>query len=128
MPPFRTDRGNSADGWNESVARALVELMKVPMMDRPVTTTPATAREIIQEIVRNMREGLEPLHYSTLAPAIYHVYLHPEDLERLRAIAPRIVDEAKRALDEEVGALNRPSLLGRIGSNRKGVPKIIPPE
>ena len=46
-------------------------------MDRPAAANPATAREIILEIVRNMREGLEPLHYSTLAPAIYHVYLHP---------------------------------------------------
>ncbi len=33
-------------------------------MDRPTTANPATARDIILEIVRNMREGLEPLHYS----------------------------------------------------------------
>ena len=56
-------------------------------MDRPATANPATAREIILEIVRNMREGLEPLHYSTLPPAIFHVYLHPDDMERLRGIA-----------------------------------------
>ena len=58
-------------------------------MDRPAAATPATARDVILEIVRNMKEGLEPLHYSTLPPAIYHVYLHPDDLERLRAIVPR---------------------------------------
>ncbi|HJZ98402.1 MAG TPA: hypothetical protein VKE70_17955, partial [Candidatus Solibacter sp.] len=68
-------------------------------MDRQATATPATAREIILEIVRNMREGLEPLHYSTLAPAIYHVYLHSDDMDRLRGILPRVIDEAKRALD-----------------------------
>jgi len=39
-------------------------------MDRPAAATSATAREIILKIVRNMREGLEPLHYSTLPPAI----------------------------------------------------------
>ena len=57
-------------------------------MDRPAAATSATARDIILEIVRNMREGLEPLHYSTLPPAIYHVYLHPDDMERLRGIVP----------------------------------------
>src|ERR1022692_126335 len=58
-------------------------------MDRPAAANPATARDIILEIVRNMREGLEPLHYSTLPPAIFHVYLHTSDMERLRGILPR---------------------------------------
>ena len=75
-------------------------------MDRP-TASPASARDIILEIVRKMKEGLEPLHYSTLPPAIYHVYLHPDDMDRLRGILPRIVDEAKRALDAEVEQINR---------------------
>ena len=70
-------------------------------MDRPAAASPVTAREIILEIVRNMQEGLEPLHYSTLAPAVYHVYIHPADMDRLRGIVPRIVDEARRALDAE---------------------------
>lgn len=96
-------------------------------MNHSATPSVATGREIILEVVRNMREGLEPLHYTTLAPAVYHVYLHPEDLERLRAIAPRIVEEAKRALDEDIAALNRTSFLDRFGS-RKDVPKITPPE
>ena len=45
-------------------------------MSTPDARHPATARDIIREIIRNMREGLEPLHYTTLPPAIYHVYLH----------------------------------------------------
>jgi hypothetical protein len=97
-------------------------------MDRPATTTPATAREIILEIVRNMREGLEPLHYSTLAPSLYHVYLHPDDMERLRGIIPRIVDEARRALDAELESLNRASIGERLKLARRGDPKIAPPE
>ena len=83
-------------------------------MDRPSTAHPATARDIILEIVRNMREGLEPLHYSTLPPAVFHVYLHPDDMERLRGIRAAIVDEARRALDAEVDALNRASLAERM--------------
>jgi hypothetical protein len=101
-------------------------------MDSPSTANPATARDVILEIVRNMKEGLEPLHYSTLAPAIYHVYLHPGDMERLRGIVPRIIDEARRALDAEVEQLNRASLAAslaeRLKLSRRGDPKISAPE
>src|SRR5499427_184279 len=101
-------------------------------MDRPATANPATAREIILEIVRNMREGLEPLHYSTLPPAIYHVYLHPDDMERLRGIVPRILDEARRALDAEVEKMNRgsmaASLAERLKLAKRGEAKIAVPD
>jgi hypothetical protein len=97
-------------------------------MERPATSTPATARDIILEIVRNMREGLEPLHYSTLAPSIYHVYLHPDDLDRLRGILPRIVDEARRALEEELENLNKASLAEKFKLAKRGGPKITAPE
>jgi hypothetical protein len=97
-------------------------------MDRPAAATSATARDIILEIVRNMREGLEPLHYSTLAPAIYHVYLHPDDMERLRGIVPRIVDEARRALDAEMESLNRGGLAARLKLTKRGEPKVTAPD
>jgi hypothetical protein len=96
-------------------------------MDRPATT-PATAREIIQEILRNMREGLEPLHYSTIAPSIYHVYLHPDDMDRLRGILPRITDEARRALDAESAAMNRASIGERLKIAKRSEPRIETPE
>jgi hypothetical protein len=97
-------------------------------MDRPATPTSATARDVILEIVRNMKEGLEPLHYSVLPPAIYHVYLHPDDMERLRAIVPRIVEEARRALDAEVEALNGPSIVERLKLARRAAPKVAAPD
>lgn len=99
-------------------------------MDQPATAHPATAREIIMEIVRNMREGLEPLHYSTLPPAIYHVYLHTDDLDRLRGILPRIVDEARRALDSEVDKLNQGSFANRLKEKiqKRNEPKIAVPD
>src|SRR5690348_9191482 len=61
---------------NAVLWRAMVRLVKlneVRIMDRSASTRPATAREIILEIVRNMREGLEPLQYTTLPPSIYDV-------------------------------------------------------
>jgi hypothetical protein len=93
-------------------------------MDRP----PATGRDIILEIARNMREGLEPLHYSTLPPSVYHVYLHPDDLERLRGILPRLVEEARRALDGELESLNRASLPERMKLARRSLPKVEAPQ
>ena len=79
-----------------------------------------------------MKEGLEPLHYSTLPPAIYHVYLHPDDMDRLRGIVPRIIDEARRALDAEVEHLNRASLAASLAERlklaRRGEPKISAPD
>ena len=97
-------------------------------MDRSAAASPATARDIILEIVRNMREGLEPLHYTTLPPSIYHVYLHSDDLDRLRGILPRIVDEARRALDAELETLNRASLAERMKIARRVEPRIVAPE
>jgi len=97
-------------------------------MDRPPAAHSATARDIILEIVRNMREGLEPLHYSTLPPAIFHVYLHPQDMERLRGILPRILEEGRRALDAELESLNRASLGERLKLARRAAPKVAPPE
>jgi hypothetical protein len=97
-------------------------------MDRPAAPTAATARDVILEIVRNMKEGLEPLHYSVLPPAVYHVYLHPDDMERLRAIVPRIVEEARRALDAEVETLNGPSIVERLKLARRAAPKVAAPD
>jgi len=90
--------------------------------------TSATARDIIREILRNMREGLEPMHYSTLPPAIYHVYLHSGDMERLRGIVPRIIVEARRALDAEMESLNKASVAERLKIAKRAGPKVSPPE
>jgi len=96
-----------------------------------LATQSATARDIIRELVRNMREGLEPLEYSTLAPAIYHVYLHADDLDRLRGLIPRIIDEARRAMDAELAVLNRGTLSNQLSSklklSRKAGPKVEAP-
>lgn len=97
-------------------------------MDRSATSHPATAREIILEVVRNMREGLEPLQYSTLPPSVYDVYLHRDDLDRLRAIVPRIQEEARRALNEELVSVNRTSIAERLKIAKRSGPKVVPPD
>jgi len=66
----------------------------------------ATGKEIILEIVRSMQANLEPLLFSTIAPARYYVYLHPGDYQRLEGVIPLIVDQARRALDDEVKKWN----------------------
>lgn len=72
----------------------------------PPSDRQLSARDVILEIVNNMREGIEPLLYTSLAPGVYQVVLHPDDFERLAPIAPRLVAEARRALDDEVQRLN----------------------
>src|SRR5262245_52579834 len=69
------------------------------------------ARDVIEAVLENMRENLEPLKYSTLAPSRYVVYLHPAEYARLGGIIEVIRDQTIRALSEDVGALNRPSRL-----------------
>lgn len=97
-------------------------------MNTPAARRPATARDIILEVVRNMREGLEPLHYTTLPPAIYHVYLHPEDFERLRGIFPRMRDETRQALEAALADLNRAPLGARLKLSRKPASKVVTPD
>ena len=75
-----------------------------------------------------MREGLEPLHFTTLPPAIYHVYLHPDDFERLRGIFPRMLEEARKALDAELANLNRAKLGERLKLARRPQPKAEAPD
>jgi hypothetical protein len=74
----------------------------------------ATGKEIILEVVRAMRANLEPLLFSTVAPARFFVYLHPSDHQRLEGIFPLLLDQARRALDEEVRKWNEKAKPSRL--------------
>jgi pSer/pThr/pTyr-binding forkhead associated (FHA) protein len=90
----------------------------------------ATGRAVILEIVRAMRENLEPLVFSTIAPARFYVYLHPNDHKRLEGIFPLVVEQAKRALDEEVKRANEKSAADKLRnwlSKDTPAPPIEPP-
>jgi hypothetical protein len=66
-----------------------------------------TGDEVIREILRNLDSGLFKIRYTTLAPSIFHVYLHPSDYDLLRPVATPVIQEAKRALRDKLDELNR---------------------
>ena len=68
---------------------------------------PPTGRHIWQAVRDELRLNLYPLPFSTLAPTVYHVYLHPDDFEAIESIAPRIVAQVQQALTAEVDAVNQ---------------------
>jgi hypothetical protein len=70
------------------------------------------ARDLIEAVLENMRQNLEPLKYSTLAPSRYLVYLHASEFARLEGILGIIQQQTIRALNEELARLNRGSLVG----------------
>jgi len=71
------------------------------------------ARDLIDAVVENMRQNLEPLKYSTLAPSRYVVYVHASEYARLEGIVGIVHQQTIRALNEELAALNHASRLRR---------------
>lgn len=87
-----------------------------------VTTTRAPSGRQIWKAVRDeLMLNLYPLPFSTLAPAVYHVYLHPDEFEAIEPIAPRIVAEVQRALTTEVERINS----GMARSGRRVLTKLL---
>jgi hypothetical protein len=80
---------------------------------------PPSGERIAAEIEREMEEHLYPLRNVTLAPAEYHVYLHPDDFAYLEGILPRIVDDVQTCLNARVERLNRPSLWTRLAEGKR---------
>ena len=70
---------------------------------------------MIDAVLQNMRQNLEQLKYSTLAPSRYIVYLHAEEYARMEGIFPILQAETARALTEELESLNRrPEVLRKV--------------
>jgi FHA domain len=74
------------------------------------------ARDLIEAVLANMRQNVEPLKYSVLAPSRYVVYLHPSEYARLEGVVPILKQETVRALNEELQAQNRRSILDRYAA------------
>ena len=62
--------------------------------------------DLIGEVLRNMEEGLFRIRRKTLVPAIYRIYLSPDDYEPFRDVVPFIAGEIRTALDERLAAWN----------------------
>jgi hypothetical protein len=77
------------------------------MQTSPDTTPRLPARDIVEAVVRNMRENLEELPYSRLAPSRYVVYLHPNEFARLEGIVSILEQQTARALSDALEKLGR---------------------
>jgi hypothetical protein len=80
------------------------------------------ARDLIEAVLANMRQNVEPLKYSVLAPSRYVVYLHPSEYARLEGVVPLLKRETVRALNEALEALNRRSVIDRYATRVFGNP------
>ncbi|HKD07782.1 MAG TPA: FHA domain-containing protein [Bryobacteraceae bacterium] len=78
--------------------------------------------DLIGEVLRNMEEGIFRIGGKSLVPSVYRIYLHPDDFEPFRYVAPFISGEIRAALDERLASWNRSkrrlahSLLEKIGA------------
>jgi hypothetical protein len=73
---------------------------------RPAPAPRRAARDIIDAVLENLRNNLEPLKYTVLAPSRFLVYLHPAEHTRIEGIIPILEKETIRALTEELAKLN----------------------
>lgn len=87
---------------------------------------PPSGRTIVLELQREMEARLYPLMYRTLAPGVFHVYLHPDDYRDIQPIAPAIVADAQQGLNNRVDELNARARWTRLVSGRRA-PIEVPP-
>ncbi len=92
------------------------------MNSQSATTPRRPARDLIDAVLENMRNNLEPLKYSTLAPNRFVVYLHPEEFARVESIVPILQEQTVRALEDELRKLNNPPAYRRYIDRLTGSP------
>ena len=64
-------------------------------------------RDIVEEILYNSQQGQFEFSERVIVPAVYHIYLHPEDLDRLKPVERVIREECKSGLNKRLRQLNR---------------------
>jgi hypothetical protein len=73
-----------------------------------------------------MEDGLFRIRRKTLVPAIYRIYLNPDDYEPFRDIVPFIAGEIRAVLDEKLAGWNgshrkmASSFLAKVGIDKVG--------
>ena len=82
-------------------------------------TLPPTGDRIASEVEREMEERLYRLRHVALAPAEYHVYLHPDDYGHIEDVAPRIALDVQLCLNSLVDRLNKRSRLTELVGRRR---------
>jgi pSer/pThr/pTyr-binding forkhead associated (FHA) protein len=85
------------------------------------TSKAPTGQRIVLELVKEMQDRLYPLFYRTLAPSLYHVYLHPDDYREIEGVTSLIALDAQKALNARVSRLNRRSRWSALVSGNSPV-------
>jgi hypothetical protein len=94
----------------------------------PDSPRPPSGQDIWRALREELRNNLYPLPSVTLAPAVFHVYLHTDDFEFIEGIVSRIAAEMANALTREVKTLNDESsrrltaLRGWVRANEPAAP------
>jgi hypothetical protein len=63
--------------------------------------------DIVEEILHNSEQGQFEFPERVIVPAVYHIYLHPEDIDRLKPVDAVIREECKNGLNKRLRHLNR---------------------
>jgi hypothetical protein len=71
------------------------------------TAKAPTGVSIWKAMREELRLNVYPLPYTTLPPAVFYVYLHPADFDRIEGIVPRLIAELQQALSDEVRRINQ---------------------
>ncbi len=71
--------------------------------------------DLVAEVLRNMEDGLFRIRKKTVVPAIYRIYLNPEDHGQFRDVEGFVCTEIRGALDERLAQWNGSKLrLARV--------------
>ena len=62
--------------------------------------------DLVAEVLRNMEEGQFRIRRKTVVPAIYRIYLNPEDHALFRDVESFVKTEIRAALDEKLAEWN----------------------
>ena len=83
---------------------------------------PPDGDKIATEVEREMEQRLYRLRHVVLAPAEYHVYLHPDDFSHIKDVASLIELDVQQCLNAAVERMNgRSSLLNFVLPKRPPV-------
>lgn len=72
-----------------------------------------SGRDIWKAVREELSLNLYALPFSTIAPTVYHVYLHADDFDAIEGVTGAVVEQVRQALTAEVERLNR-GMGGRV--------------
>src|SRR5215207_728775 len=93
-------------------------------LEQPLTPVPQPpdGDKIATEVEREMEQRLYRLRHAVLAPAEYHIYLHPDDFTHIKDVASLIELDVQLCLNAAVERMNgRSSLLNFVLPKRPPV-------